>query len=1505
MFLRLCAKLNFTKSDRRDGEKHDEQPPRPNTQVQNRVMKKADVDVSSTQDTKASKHPRENLWEIAGERLDDKYRKFLDLDSPLPITKAIEDVIESTEKKYREYKEGGLKIRKRHGGHINVRDSAKNIIRYALQAQDLVKTIVSFDPTGHASSAWSIVSIGLTMINNAIERRDDIFEASEYLASTLFYYAIVDSHYLDRKVESDQGLEDSLVEVYTAVLQYTAEVKKAEKESAAARVGKSIAALVQQPLKDLKAAIETKGEAVQKWTDLTATLDHRQQAESTLDRIDEAVERLKIIQSHQRSLQDREILDWLSTTSYSDPQNNTQDRRASDTGNWLLELAEYKEWKTTAGQILWLHGAVGCGKSVLCSTVIKDVEEFCYADPSRNFAYWYFQFSNEETQKVYNMIRSILRQFMPRTLPASMIKLWEGHSNRGSKPQQQKLVDILDIIIENFQGEFFLVFDALDECPATGHAERSFLLESLQGLMAKHPSKMHILATSRPEPDIRSKLEKYQNVNLEIGLVEDVETFVRAQVSHGRLCEWGASIQKQILEKLLDIPERRFRWADLQIKRLEESRTEAEIHNALGSIPQTLEDTYKDTLERLSSYHREAARTILIWLSFSAVPLDLKTVAAVVSFRFPEDVVTTCTTSLVTVSTSDDTVRLAHFSVKEFVDRKDTEGQWYQFSAISGHDAMANKTLDCLLDTTEILTKTTAMQQPLLIYAATYWDWHLEELGDLYAKRTGLQEKVDRLFTERDIYFNWVRLLHYYSDYSWGQTFEELDPPLYYASDKGLKTTVETLLAKGAYPSKLRSDGSKNPISAAAEQGHLEVLKLLLEKVDEIPRRVTEGILESTNTPEADKEKLAVILDMLWDKGALHDQSRASRKIIDERLVGTAAGSRRKSGPLLMSLLLDRKEKMTVKITEKVLRAASLNLICGTEIMKLVLNRCDGDIKITSSFMQELISSSSSSPDFMTVVLNRRIDEIMLDEKYVESFARGKKEAMELLLQKRGEEIQVTEKVLIAAARNTHDAQTVRLLLIRREPGTNINKEILISAARNRRKGSEIMNMLLDEFGQDTAIDDEIIQAIAENPDEGLDMMKTLLCRQQAWVGVSEQILDKAATWNNREMLELLVNNARGSDIAITEKIVCSAAQNNDHAVELMEYLFDLRGHSLPITEDVLVSAATAQYYQSRSDDLLTLILERRPEMPVTDRLLEAVSPFPNAIKLLLDRRQDRLPIGKMIKNISTGYNKQPRVQELLLDRQLVQVDEWLVETVAGNSLAMKVIYIRKPEFPVTPKAVLNAAVDPNSLHTLLIRQKNQILITEQVIKASLQDTMPECAIDLLLTRLGPAAVPITEDILIYAIRNGRIMALELLLEQRRDLNLEAVWEAIWQVTELNPYYLTEATGVLFRYAHFDISEMMLEKIPSVSMDEGFWVYPFDGLIRSCLQHRIPLPTTETAFELIVERASVNTIDIFLEDHPDMETTEKHIQAVGRNPRENVDKDDLVSLLLSKKPNVF
>ncbi|PYH49502.1 uncharacterized protein BP01DRAFT_420445 [Aspergillus saccharolyticus JOP 1030-1] len=218
----------------------------------------------------------------------------------------------------------------------------------------------------------------------------------------------------------------------------------------------------------------------------------------------------------------------------------------------------------------------------------------------------------------------------------------------------------------------------------------------------------------------------------------------------------------------------------------------------------------------------------------------------------------------------------------------------------------------------------------------------------------------------------------------------------------------------------------------------------------------------------------------------------------------------------------------------------------------------------------------------------------------------------------------------------------------------------------------------------------------------------------------------------------------------------------------------------------------------------------------------------------------------------------------MLLDRQLVEVDEWLVETVAGQQESLEVIYSRCRAFPITPKTVVNAARSVDAMRVLLNSQIDQVVITDEVVKSALTGFESNECISLLLTRLGSEAVPITEDILIHAIRHKKLKALELLLERRRDLNLDAVWEAIWQDIEIDPYLLAKAAQALFPFAKFNVSNPMLDR---------FQPWDFDRFIRLCMQHRIPLSTTEATVELIVERSSLCTIDGFLNDHPEISFT--------------------------------
>ncbi|KAJ5721898.1 uncharacterized protein N7483_009832 [Penicillium malachiteum] len=445
------------KGDRNDEEDH---PPRP-ARVPDKVppVKAANSSVKTTVAEEKPENP--DLWKEAFDRSDSR--------------------------KIHRVAEGGLKGKRKNGDDINIRDGAEKILNAALQARDLIAKIVAFDPTGKASAAWADVSLGLTMVSTNIERRDAMFASSEYLAENLAYYALVDTHYRNRKVDGGQNFDRALVQVYTAILDYTAEATKVQQKNTFGRIVRSVKGIDEQHLTQLKATIESQHLDANKWVDFVNTLRDRARAQKILDDVDEILA--------------------LSKKVYSKILNDEE-----NTGTWLLDSQEYKDWKAFPGSVLWLHGVVGCGKSVLCSTVIKDIEELCKKDSSKSLGYWYFEGTQHDSQSD---------------------------------------------VVSDIQSDFFVVLDALDEYPMNGK-ERPHLFSLLIDLSEAHKKNIHILATGRPEQDIKRAMEHFPSINLEEKLAKDVETFVHAALEEEELRDTGKDIKFDIVDALLNNGERRF-----------------------------------------------------------------------------------------------------------------------------------------------------------------------------------------------------------------------------------------------------------------------------------------------------------------------------------------------------------------------------------------------------------------------------------------------------------------------------------------------------------------------------------------------------------------------------------------------------------------------------------------------------------------------------------------------------------------------------------------------------------------------------------------------------------------------------------------------------------------------------------------------------------------------------------------------------------------------------------
>jgi hypothetical protein len=176
------------------------------------------------------KEPRD-LWREAVEKLDEKQRTTLGLldmaESPPPsAVNAIEDVVQKTEKNLEAYNTSGQMKRRDGKVLINVRENAKKILRGTLRVKDIIDAGVKFDPSGYASTAWGIISLGLQLAQNDVQRIDDVFSASAFLTHILARYANIEANYRDETVRDVEHLENHLVAVYKAILEYSAKVQE-------------------------------------------------------------------------------------------------------------------------------------------------------------------------------------------------------------------------------------------------------------------------------------------------------------------------------------------------------------------------------------------------------------------------------------------------------------------------------------------------------------------------------------------------------------------------------------------------------------------------------------------------------------------------------------------------------------------------------------------------------------------------------------------------------------------------------------------------------------------------------------------------------------------------------------------------------------------------------------------------------------------------------------------------------------------------------------------------------------------------------------------------------------------------------------------------------------------------------------------------------------------------------------------------------------------------------
>jgi hypothetical protein len=121
-------------------------------------------------------------------------------------------------------------------------------------------------------------------------------------------------------------------------------------------------------------------------------------------------------------------------------------------------------------------------------------------------AYGYFFFDGRDSQKglqrLEHLITSLIWQFSERfdTLPKVLNDLYDKCGSGSRRPSMEGLHTTLLFILDGIH-HAYLIIDALDEC-----TERNKLLKWIEEIAHWRVGKLHLLATSRQEPDIQKVL---------------------------------------------------------------------------------------------------------------------------------------------------------------------------------------------------------------------------------------------------------------------------------------------------------------------------------------------------------------------------------------------------------------------------------------------------------------------------------------------------------------------------------------------------------------------------------------------------------------------------------------------------------------------------------------------------------------------------------------------------------------------------------------------------------------------------------------------------------------------------------------------------------------------------------------------------------------------------------------------------------------------------------------
>jgi hypothetical protein len=218
----------------------------------------------------------------------------------------------------------------------------------------------------------------------------------------------------------------------------------------------------------------------------------------------------------------------------------------------------------------------GCGKSTLLyvvlqwsysrrlilpisSAIIQEIEGLRVAGLA-TMAYYYFDFRDVKKQDRDGLLSSVLSQLSAKSDSCYEVlsQLYADDASGTGRPDSIALTECMKNMLGlPGQGPFYIIIDALDECPDTSGtpSAREEVLELIDELVDLDLRNVHLCVASRPEIDIRKALEPLRPLEISLhdeeGQKNDIIEYIKSMVYSDRnMRSWREEDQQLVIDTL-------------------------------------------------------------------------------------------------------------------------------------------------------------------------------------------------------------------------------------------------------------------------------------------------------------------------------------------------------------------------------------------------------------------------------------------------------------------------------------------------------------------------------------------------------------------------------------------------------------------------------------------------------------------------------------------------------------------------------------------------------------------------------------------------------------------------------------------------------------------------------------------------------------------------------------------------------------------------------------------